>query len=83
MMLTEHLSDDEPEAEAEIATEAAADPLMPIILEDLQNLVFKLRAFTEADGGDFAFGVETGMERAAAMIENVIRRHTGEDRIVG
>ncbi len=46
------------------------------LLADLRDVVFRMRAFCEAEGGDFGLGVETGLQRAADMIENVIRRHT-------
>jgi hypothetical protein len=45
------------------------------ILEDLQNVVYKLRAFMESSDGDLGLGIELGMQRAAEMIENVIARH--------
>jgi hypothetical protein len=53
-------------------TEAVAAP--DTLLEDLENIIFKLRAFMESSGGDYAFGVETGMARAADMIENALKR---------
>lgn len=45
-------------------------------IDDLRNLAFKLRAHTENDDGEYSLGVEMGMQRAADMIENLIRRHT-------
>lgn len=45
----------------------------PIIAE-LSDAIFKMRAFMETEGGDYALGVETGMLRAADMIENIINR---------
>lgn len=45
------------------------------LLADLDTVIFKLRAFMESSGGDYALGVEIGMQRAADMIENVLRRH--------
>lgn len=43
---------------------------------DLRDVVFRLRAFMEtAVSGDYALGVEDGMQRAADMIERVIRTH--------
>ena len=39
--------------------------------------MFKLRAFLESSGGDYALGVEAGMQRAADMVENALRRHRG------
>lgn len=46
------------------------------IVADLRDLSFKMRAFCETQGGDYALGVETGMQRCADMIDNLIRRHT-------
>ncbi len=45
------------------------------MLEECRDLIFKLRAFMEDSAGDYALGVETGMQRAADMIENLVRRH--------
>lgn len=57
------------------------DTMSPVVREDLEALVEKMRAFMETEGeGEFALGVETGMQRAADMIENLIRRHLGGDQ---
>jgi hypothetical protein len=65
--------------ESDVLVEAAfyADTIVPPhpIFEDLQNVIFKLRAFTESREGDIGLGIELGMQRAADMIENVISRH--------
>ena len=45
------------------------------IFEDLKNVTHTLRAFMESSGGDYALGVEDGMQRAAEMIENILKRH--------
>lgn len=77
IMATESL--DEPETipvESEPVTESVSDVML---LQELADIVFKLRAFMENDSGDYALGVETGMQRAADMIENVILRHTTGD----
>ena len=66
----------------ETEPEVAADPgeAQKVILMELHDLAEKMRAFMETEGGEFALGVETGMQRAADMVENLIRRHTpGED----
>jgi hypothetical protein len=55
--------------------ESAEHPL----LEDARELVFKMRSFMEDSSGDYALGVETGMQRAADMIENLIRRYEKGD----
>jgi hypothetical protein len=49
------------------------------LLEDLGDIVFRLRAFMESNGGDYGLGVETGMARAADMIENALKRHSQGD----
>jgi len=46
------------------------------LVQELADVVFKLRAFMESSNDEYALGVETGMQRAADMIENAIRRHT-------
>jgi hypothetical protein len=50
-------------------------PLTPVIITDLEDLVFKMRSFMETAGGDYATGVEDGMQKAAEMVENLLRRH--------
>lgn len=42
---------------------------------DLHDLVDRLRSIMESSGGDYSLGYETGLQRAAEMIENVLRRH--------
>jgi hypothetical protein len=71
-MLTDHQAD-----EPVIVTEAeVSHPLLDVALrEDLERIIFKLRAFMEACDGEYALGVETGMQRAADMIENALNRH--------
>lgn len=51
------------------------------LLEDLGDIIFRLRAFMESNGGEYGFGVETGMGRAADMIENALKRHSQEIEI--
>ncbi len=45
------------------------------IMGDLASVVEDLRAFMESTGGDYALGVEDGMQRAAEMIETLLKRH--------
>lgn len=78
-MVTEHLLQaefgrDEEEPLVEVIVPTA---LNSCLLEDLVEVVFKLRAFTESAENDenFSLGFELGMQRAADMIENVISRH--------
>jgi hypothetical protein len=54
--------------------ETEVAPPRPLV-EELSEVVFKLRSFTESRDGDIGFGIELGMQRAADMIENVIKRH--------
>ena len=61
-----------------IVEQAEPAPEHPCISE-CRDVVFKLRAFMESAGGDYALGVEHGMQRAAEMIENIIRRHEQGD----
>ena len=68
-------------APVEQALDEVIRPSDPHLLEDLLNdIVFKLRAFTESREGELGLGVELGMQRAADMIETAIKRHHGEDR---
>ena len=53
------------------------------VLGELRDLVFKLKAFMESAEGDYGLGVESGMQRAAEMIENIIRRHQKDDDQLG
>jgi hypothetical protein len=51
------------------------------LIEGLENLVSILRSHMEdEENQDIATGVDIGMNRAADMIENLIRRH-GEEKI--
>jgi hypothetical protein len=63
--------------EDELTEDAApvSHPDTTLLEHDLECIVFKLRAFLESSDGDYALGVEAGMQRAADMIENVLRRH--------
>ena len=45
------------------------------LIAELREIVFKLRSHTENDDGEEALGVEKGMQLAADMIENVVKRH--------
>lgn len=45
------------------------------IIDDLIDVVDDLRSFMESHGGEFAYGVETGMQRAADTIEMIIKRY--------
>jgi hypothetical protein len=73
-MATEQLTDDMDDvAEAIPLSEDTEHPIS--LLEDFGAVIFKLRAFMESSGGEYALGVETGMQRAADMIENVLKRH--------
>lgn len=58
---------------ASIEPETAA--ASPVILHDLGELVARLRSFMETESGEYALGVEMGMQRAADMIENLVRRY--------
>ncbi len=69
------------------AEEALNEDVIPVVFEpvvnpligELHDMVFRMRSFCETEGGDFGLGVETGMQRCADMIENLIRRHTQGD----
>lgn len=70
-MLTEDANPDELPIEDVVSSDLT-------LLEDLEDIVFRLRAFMESSGGEYALGVEYGMQRAADMIENAIKRHDPE-----
>jgi len=74
IMASENLNYPEPDVDPEILVEAVQSS-DTALLEDLEHVIFKLRAFMETSSGEFALGVETGMQRAADMIEHTIRRH--------
>jgi hypothetical protein len=80
IFLAESLRGEEPAEEPVVeAVVEAKTSLNEALLHELDDVVFRLRGFMETEGGDFALGVETGMERAAEMIENVIQRHSQGD----
>lgn len=45
------------------------------LLNEMNDVVFKLRAFMESTEGDIGLGIEMGMQRAADMIQNVLNRY--------
>jgi len=45
------------------------------VMDELNDICDRLRAYMESAGGEYALGVETGMARAADMIENLMKRH--------
>jgi hypothetical protein len=75
IMATENLSHLDGEPETTIME--TIQPSNSALLKDLECIIFKLRAFMESSGGEVAYGVELGMQRAADMIEHVIKRHGG------
>jgi hypothetical protein len=60
-----------------ILTEASAPRLDSEVDEQMQTLIFKLRGYRDPELGEFADGVESGMSRAADMIENLLERMRG------
>jgi hypothetical protein len=75
MMITERLMQAEygPQEESiEIAEPVRQEVTL---IEDMNDVVFKLRAFMESTDGEVGLGIEMGMQRAADMIENVLNRH--------
>jgi len=66
--------------ELEPISEEHAEIFEHPMVNECKNIVFKLRAFMEdASGGDYALGIEIGMQRAADMIENLIKRYEQKD----
>jgi hypothetical protein len=62
-------------------------PLNPVketspLIGEIEGLVSKLRGHRENDDNeDISTGVEMGMERAAGMLENLLRKFNGEHDI--
>ncbi len=74
IMATENLSRQDVEP-APLIAETVQPRHDSALLDDLAQVIFRLRAFMESSGGEFAFGMEMGMQRAADMIEHAIKRH--------
>ena len=50
----------------------------PVLLEDIKDMIFKLRSYSEPDGDlNYARGVEEGLALAADMLERLLERHSG------
>lgn len=58
-------------------TEASVPVLDSEVDEQIRSLIFKLRSYRDPEPGEFADGVESGMSRAAEMIENLLERLRG------
>lgn len=71
-------ADEAPITETAIVEEPTADVAL---LADLSDMVQRMRAFMETDTGEYALGVEMGMQRAADMIENLLRRYNEGDQV--
>lgn len=71
---------DQGEETTEDKSEEEEDIEHPTVNE-MRDVVFKLKSFMESSGGDYALGVEHGMQRAAEMIENIIRRYSKDSDI--
>lgn len=83
IMATEYLM--QPECvDQEILSDIMESSVVPqantCLLEDLQDVVFRLRAFTESANDEMALGIELGMQRAADMIEHVIFNHRFQEQ---
>lgn len=49
-----------------------------LMLEDVNDMIFKLRSYSERDGSDdYIQGVEEGLALAANMLERLVERHIG------
>lgn len=60
-----------------ILTEASVPQVDSEVDNQMQALIFKLRSYRDPELGEFADGVESGMSRAADMIENMLERMRG------
>lgn len=45
----------------------------------LNDILFKLRNYSDQTGGEYSLGFEQGLEMAAAMIENLINAEQGDN----
>lgn len=64
------------EQQSDENTEVHEKPVYPDVSElisDLQLLSSRLREYMSSEAGDI--GIETGMQQAADMLDNVLRRH--------
>lgn len=78
-LLAHYASATVPQAYTTISEEHTEIVEHPMV-QECKDIVFKLRAFMEdASGGDYALGIEIGMQRAADMIENLIKRYEKKD----
>lgn len=82
ILLAEHYASAvNPQPVEEVTEEApqggiAEPPAAHPIIADLREAVSRLRSAMESvDNQDFALGVETGMQRAADIIERIVDRH--------
>lgn len=57
---------------------ADLDQLPEDFLENVNDLIFKFRSYSETDGSaEYAQGVEEGLALAANMLERLLERHSG------
>lgn len=71
LIQAEYGSDDEVIHEVVVPSSDQTSSLM----SEMNDVVFKLRAFMESTEGDVGLGIEMGMQRAADMIQSVLDRH--------
>ena len=51
------------------------------LLEDVNDMIFKLRSYSESDGTlEYARGVEEGLALAANMLERLLERYSGTSK---
>lgn len=49
-----------------------------LLVEELNEIIFKLRSYSENEANpDYARGVEEGLALAANMLESLLERHSG------
>lgn len=83
IILAEHFANTPSNDEVEYVEEPVKEPeLNPALMHDLGELCSRMRAFMETESSDeYALGIETGMQRAADMIENLVRRYSTGDAV--
>lgn len=67
----------EPEVAREPLTEAAPEIAEVDIISELSNISFRLRSQEPTEEGDVGFGIGLGFERAADMIDALLRKISG------
>ncbi len=47
-------------------------PILTTITKKIDNIIFKLRSYSDDTGGEYSEGFENGLEMAASMLSNLL-----------